>query len=77
MNSKVTKNVFYEDLQEAGRFGELEQRLMGESNLPGPRANLGAASTFADAFASDWVASEAWEPACGVDRQDGGGGADG
>ncbi|WP_052770089.1 hypothetical protein [Paenibacillus sp. IHB B 3415] len=61
MNSKVTKNVFYEELQEAGQFKQLEQRLLGESNLPGPRANLGAASTFADAFGSDWVTGEAWE----------------
>lgn len=61
MNSKVSKNVFYGDLQEAGKYAELEQRLMGESNLPGPRANLGAASAFADAFASDWVTDEAWE----------------
>lgn len=44
MNSKMSKNVFYGDLQEAGKYAELEQRLMGESNLPGPRANLGAAS---------------------------------
>lgn len=61
MNSKMSKNVFYGDLQEAGKYAELEQRLMGESNLPGPRANLGAASAFADAFASDRVTDEAWE----------------
>lgn len=61
MNSKVTKNIFYEDLQVAGKFAPLEQRLLDESNLPGPRANLGAASAFADAFASDRVTDEAWE----------------
>lgn len=61
MNSKVTKSDFYGDLQEAGKFRQLEQRLLGESNLPGPRANLGAASAFADAFGSDWVTGEAWE----------------
>ncbi|MFP4974209.1 HEAT repeat domain-containing protein [Paenibacillus sp. CN-4] len=61
MNSNVTKNDFYGDLQEARKFRQLEQRLLGDSNLPGPRANLGAASAFADAFGSDWVTGEAWE----------------
>lgn len=61
MVSKVTKNVFYDDLQEAKNFKQLEYRLLGESNLPGPRANLGVASAFADAFASNEVTCEAWE----------------
>lgn len=61
MASKVIKNVFYDDLREADNFKQLEHRLLGESNLPGPRANLGAASAFADAFASDEITSDAWE----------------
>ncbi len=61
MVSKVVKSVFYDDLQKAGNFKQLEHRLLGESNLPGPRANLGAASAFADAFAFSEVTREAWE----------------
>ncbi|MBW4084161.1 hypothetical protein [Paenibacillus sp. S150] len=61
MNSKMTKSGFYEELQDSGRFAELERKLLGESNLPGPRANLGAASAFADAFESGRVTRESWE----------------
>ncbi|OBZ18050.1 hypothetical protein A8L34_00200 [Bacillus sp. FJAT-27264] len=60
MNSKVLKNRFYDDLQNANQFAELENILLSESNLPGPRANLEIADTFANAFASSMVTSEAW-----------------
>ncbi|NUU59451.1 hypothetical protein [Paenibacillus agri] len=60
MNSKETKNRFYDDLQDANKFTELEEMLLGESNLPGPRANLEIAATFANAFESCVVTSDAW-----------------
>jgi hypothetical protein len=60
MNSRVTKNRFYDELQDANRFAELENILLSESNLPGPRANLEIAATFAYAFESSLVTNEAW-----------------
>ncbi|MFC3747155.1 hypothetical protein [Paenibacillus sp. GCM10012306] len=60
MNGKVLRNRFYDDLQDANQFAELETVLLSESNLPGPRANLGTAAVFAAAFESSEVTSEAW-----------------
>lgn len=48
-------------LADAESFGELEEMLVSNSNLPGPRGNLELASAFADSFAAITVGDAPWQ----------------
>ncbi|RCX23437.1 hypothetical protein DFP94_1011036 [Fontibacillus phaseoli] len=47
-------------LADRGTFDDLENRMLKESKLPGPRANLGLASLFADQFRTQPISPEQW-----------------